>query len=82
MTSRRITLRSIAYAIFDQRLFGIRNYDRAIKLTGRIINHWLAETDLGETERPVHHIDVAATAAELLGVKTEGLAGQPAREIL
>jgi arylsulfatase A-like enzyme len=36
----------------------------------------------GETDRPVHHIDVAATAAELLGVKTEGLAGQPAREIL
>jgi hypothetical protein len=36
----------------------------------------------GETERPVHHIDVAATAAELLGVKTEGLAGQPVREIL
>ena len=24
----------------------------------------------GETERPVHHVDVAATAAELLGVKT------------
>jgi arylsulfatase A-like enzyme len=36
----------------------------------------------GETDRPVHHIDVAATAAALLGVKTEGLAGQPAREIL
>jgi hypothetical protein len=36
----------------------------------------------GETDRLVHHIDVAATAAELLGVKTEGLAGQPAREIL
>lgn len=36
----------------------------------------------GETERPVHHIDVAATAASLLGISTEGLAGQPAREIL
>jgi len=40
----------------------------------------------GETERPVHHVDVAATAASLLGVSMglagDGLAGQPAREIL
>jgi len=28
-------------------------YDGAICLTGRIINHWLSETDLGEGERPV-----------------------------
>jgi hypothetical protein len=36
----------------------------------------------GETERPVHHIDVAATAASLLGVYTSDIAGTPAREIL
>lgn len=36
----------------------------------------------GETERPVHHVDVTATAASLLGVNTGELAGQPAREIL
>lgn len=35
----------------------VDNYDRAIKLTGRIINHWLAETDLGDTERPVREAD-------------------------
>lgn len=32
-------------------------YDRAIKLTGRIVNGWLAETDLGETTRPVRLAD-------------------------
>ena len=36
----------------------------------------------GETERPVHHVDVAATAASLLGVHTGEIAGEPAREIL
>jgi hypothetical protein len=37
----------------------------------------------GETERPVFHVDVAATAAELLGVNTGGdLAGKPLPEIL
>jgi len=36
----------------------------------------------GETERPVHHVDVAATAAELLGVKATGMAGMPMRELL
>ena len=36
----------------------------------------------GETDRPVHHVDVAATAAELLGVKTAGIAGTPMRELL
>jgi arylsulfatase A-like enzyme len=36
----------------------------------------------GETERPVYHIDVAATAAELLGVKAGQLAGAPMRELL
>jgi len=32
-------------------------YERAIKLTGRIINNWLAEIDLGETKRPVRLAD-------------------------
>jgi hypothetical protein len=49
-------------------------------------NIWLlamgAGVPRGETDRPVHHVDVAATAAELLGVKTTGLAGTPMRELL
>ena len=35
----------------------VDNYDRAIKLTGRIINCWLTETDLGETQRAVREAD-------------------------
>src|ERR1700733_1603956 len=35
----------------------VDSYDRAIKLTGRIMNHWLSETDLGETTRPVREAD-------------------------
>ena len=35
----------------------VDSYDQAIKLTGRIINHWLAETDLGETKRPIRSAD-------------------------
>lgn len=31
----------------------IDNYERAIALTGRIVNHWLSATDVGETKRPV-----------------------------
>ncbi|MBI2687413.1 MAG: hypothetical protein HYX27_13960 [Acidobacteria bacterium] len=48
-------------------------------------NMWMlalgAGVDRGETERPVAHIDVAATAAKLLGVKFEA-AGQALREIV
>ncbi len=36
----------------------------------------------GETERPVYHVDVAATAASLLGVGAGEMTGRPAREIL
>ncbi len=36
----------------------------------------------GESERVVHHVDVAATAAELLGIKVGGLAGSPMGELL
>jgi len=36
----------------------------------------------GEVERPVFHVDVAATAAELLGVKAGEIAGRPIHEIL
>jgi hypothetical protein len=36
----------------------------------------------GETDRPIHHVDIAATAASLLGISIGGMAGQPAREIL
>lgn len=49
-------------------------------------NTWLlalgAGVPRGETERVVHHVDVAATAAELLGVKAAGMAGAPMRELL
>ena len=42
-------------------------------------NMWLlalgAGVNRGETERPVHHIDVSATAAAVLGVTTGGIAG-------
>jgi hypothetical protein len=41
-----------------------------------------AGVSAGETERPVFHVDVAATAAALLGVKTGALSGAPMREIL
>ncbi len=49
-------------------------------------NMWLlamgAAVPRGETERTVYHVDVAATAAELLGVKAGGLAGKPMGELL
>jgi len=49
-------------------------------------NMWLlamgAGVPRGETDRPVHHIDVAATAAALLGVKPGEMAGTPMRELL
>jgi hypothetical protein len=49
-------------------------------------NIWMlamgAGVTVGETERPIHHVDVAATAAEVLGVKTGELAGRALREIL
>ena len=35
----------------------VDSYDRSIKLTGRIVNHWLSEIDLGETKRPVRLAD-------------------------
>jgi hypothetical protein len=48
-------------------------------------NMWLlalgAGVSKGEQERPVMHIDVAATAASLLGVKME-TTGRPLREIV
>ena len=36
----------------------------------------------GETERPVNHIDVSATAASLLGVRPPEIAGRPLKELL
>jgi len=36
----------------------------------------------GETERPIQHVDIAATAASLLGVGIAEMAGRPAREML
>ena len=36
----------------------------------------------GEVERPVFHVDLAATAAELLGFKASEITGRPLREIL
>lgn len=49
-------------------------------------NMWLlamgAGIKPGSSERPVHHVDVAATAAALLGIKTGEMAGAPVPEIL
>lgn len=49
-------------------------------------NTWLlalgAGVTKGATEKPIRHIDVAATAAAMLNVRAEGLAGIPAKEIL
>lgn len=49
-------------------------------------NMWLlamgAGLKPGETERPVFHVDVTATAAELLGLQTGEISGRPMREIL
>jgi len=49
-------------------------------------NMWMlamgAAAPKGHTDRPVYHVDVAATAAELLGVKADGIAGKPLRELL
>jgi hypothetical protein len=49
-------------------------------------NTWLlamgAGVPKGETGRPVFHVDVAATAAALIGVKTGEFAGKPIRELL
>jgi hypothetical protein len=36
----------------------------------------------GETERPAQHVDVAATAAALLGVKLPGVTGEALRELV
>ena len=49
-------------------------------------NTWLlamgANVAEGETERPIQHVDVAATAGELLGVKMAGVSGRPLKELL
>lgn len=49
-------------------------------------NMWLlamgAGVPRGETDRTVHHVDVAATAAELLRVKLPETSGAPMRELL
>jgi len=49
-------------------------------------NMWLlamgAGVTPGEVERPVFHVDVAATAAELLGFKAHEITGRPIQEIL
>ncbi|MEO7142236.1 MAG: hypothetical protein ABI165_01905, partial [Bryobacteraceae bacterium] len=37
---------------------------------------------VGETERPVEHVDVTAAAAELLGMKMSGISGKPLKEIV
>lgn len=36
----------------------------------------------GETDRPIHHVDIAATGASLLGVHAGEMSGRPAQEIL
>jgi hypothetical protein len=36
----------------------------------------------GEIERPISHVDICATAADMLGVRIPEIAGQPVREML
>ena len=49
-------------------------------------NMWMlamgAGVKRGETDRPVHHVDVSATAAELLGVQATEIAGRAIPELL
>ena len=49
-------------------------------------NMWMlamgAGVKRGETDRPVYHVDVSATAAELLGVKSTEMAGRAIPELL
>jgi len=49
-------------------------------------NVWMlalgAGVEKGETDRPVRHIDVAASAGGILGMKVEGLAGSALKEIV
>jgi len=49
-------------------------------------NMWMlamgAGVPAGEIERPVFHVDLAATAGELLGIKAGEMTGRPMREIL
>lgn len=49
-------------------------------------NTWLlalgAGVTKGATDKPIHHVDVAATAAAMLQIKAPGMAGSAAREIL
>lgn len=49
-------------------------------------NTWLlalgAGVGRGESDRPVHHVDAAATAAAMLGVKTAEMSGKALTEIL
>ena len=49
-------------------------------------NVWLmalgAGVSKGEVERPIAHVDLCATAAEMLGVHAGDIAGEPIRELL
>lgn len=49
-------------------------------------NMWMlalgARVTKGDSEAPIHHVDVAATAAELLGVQVGGLAGKSFRKLI
>lgn len=49
-------------------------------------NTWLlalgAGVTKGATDQPIRHIDVAATAAAMLGISARGMAGKAAKEIL
>ncbi len=54
--------------------------DGDVNAANGFLNHRSGDT--GETERPLHHVDVAATAASVLGVRAGEMAGKPALEIL
>jgi hypothetical protein len=41
-----------------------------------------AGVSAGEIERPIAHVDIGVTAADMLGVKIPEVTGQPVRELL
>ena len=43
----------------------VDNYDRAIKLTGRIVNNWLSLVDMGEIEKPIREADGSHKLAKI-----------------
>jgi hypothetical protein len=55
----------------------VDSYERAIRLTGRIVNHWIKEIDLGKTKRPVR---LADGKHKLVEINTEAVVTEDGHE--